>query len=67
MSDDSDAESDGDAGHTMHLTNHRERRRAKLGKHGIELQPCKHVFCGVSPSFQGPRIQIEALPKMYAM
>jgi hypothetical protein len=52
VSDDSDSESD-DAGNTMPPTirvERRQRRREKLGKHGIELKPCKHVFCGVSLS-----------------
>jgi hypothetical protein len=29
-----------------------QERPPKLGKHGIELRPCKHVFCGVSLLFQ---------------
>lgn len=49
ISDDSDEESDVDIGNTNHFTTaieRRERRRVKLGKHGIELKPCQHIFCG---------------------
>jgi hypothetical protein len=51
ISDDSDEESDVDIGNTNHFTTaieRRERRQVKLGKHGIELKPCQHIFCGVS-------------------
>jgi hypothetical protein len=58
-SDDSDEEPD--AGPTAPLTIRTERRdkqRPKPGRHGIELRPCKHVFCGVSISYQDPGIAV---------
>ena len=51
ISDDSDAESGANVENTTHSTikaERRERKRAKLMKRGIELKPCKHIFCGVS-------------------
>ena len=47
LSDDSDAETDADsvAGGKR---KGKEKKGAKLEKHGIELKPCQHVFCGVS-------------------
>jgi len=44
ISDDSDQESDADDGGIR--TERRERTRPKPEKRGIELKPCKHVFCG---------------------
>jgi len=50
--DDSDAESDTDAGHRAAETSaagaaaRKELRRSKLKKRGIQLKPCQHVFCG---------------------
>jgi hypothetical protein len=55
ISDDSDEESDADVENTGPLTirvERRERKPAKRGKHGIELKPCRHVFCGVRLSLQ---------------
>jgi len=47
MSDDSDAESDDDAGNTLaDAAARKERRRSKLKRRGIALKPCQHVFCG---------------------
>jgi hypothetical protein len=48
LSDDSDAETDADSVALGGTRKGKEKKGAKLEKHGIELKPCQHVFCGVS-------------------
>jgi len=60
--DDSDDE-DETGGKPESSTAVAQRRAAKIKKldrHGLALQPCKHVFCGVSFILVELRIEVES-------
>jgi hypothetical protein len=48
-SDGSSGECDASGGREVDVAGQTVKSEEKLKKRGIELKPCRHVFCGVSP------------------